>query len=82
MCQYKSEDCPNGCGQKLLLDQVEAHLMNECVLRDVNCKYCHTTVTAKDYEVTTALKRRLLSNLEFSIVIGCRNTCHVMKKDK
>lgn len=48
-CNYKSEECPLGCGVRLLVDQLDNHRRKECPLRDIQCPHCNTPMKAEEY---------------------------------
>ena len=39
-CQFLENLCPNGCGQKITKNDLEAHLEGECFKRKYTCPYC------------------------------------------
>ena len=40
-CGFKSDDCPNDCGQKLQRRHMVAHLESQCFKRTVKCADCN-----------------------------------------
>ena len=52
-CQYITVECRNaGCGERVLLANIEDHLKNECLQRLVNCKDCGKQILFSDLEVS------------------------------
>ena len=41
MCQFVTEECKNpGCGEQVLMSELDVHLKEKCLYRQVECKDC------------------------------------------
>ena len=48
VCPYQLIDCTNKCGEILQRQNLQHHLNNECLKRQVSCQYCQTVATYEE----------------------------------
>ena len=53
-CEYTNVQCSNKCGVRMMRKELEAHLTQQCPLRNIQCRYCYyedtyQTITTQHY---------------------------------
>ena len=57
-CQFVTMECKNpGCGEQVLLSELEVHLKEKCLYRQVQCKNCGKKMFFIELQVCSVLSR-------------------------
>jgi len=73
-CKKKPVECPNGCGELIVAEEITSHVNDECPLTEISCPYaqmgCNTKIQRKEVE----------SHLQSTTTLHLDLTCATLKK--